>query len=339
MIRIKRVPLPAGMQAFARRENGAVAVYVSADLSAAGRSAAIRRALRAAPEAGWRSTGSPVLIPALAGAVRLRLVPESRWTYRALFAAATAGYDRRGTGARRGLAATGAAAVAVHRRASQPGWRLGQGGQRYGRPGVRRRRHARNEAGHDRPVEYVRRGRGRAGSADVRQARPGRHDARDLRTVPSAVLDGEPLAQPDQETGRPIRFRLRDPARHRHLPLILLRDHLLGPAGLPRAAPGLPANSGVCFGHTGRGGGQARVLAGAGRLGWRAAAPRGRVSDRGGCRGARRSGGGASRPRPRRVPSRSGSAAPPASRPGGGPGPAIRAAAPGRRPRPGWRRR
>ena len=91
MIRIKRVPLPAGMQAFARRENGAVAVYVSADLSAAGRSAAIRRALRAAPEAGWRSTGSPVLIPALAGAVRLRLVPESRWTYRALFAAATAG--------------------------------------------------------------------------------------------------------------------------------------------------------------------------------------------------------------------------------------------------------
>jgi hypothetical protein len=91
MIRIKRVPLPAGMQAFARRENGAVAVYVSADLSATGRAAAIRRALRAAPEAGWGSTVGPVLIPALAGAIRLRLVPESRWTYRALFAAATAG--------------------------------------------------------------------------------------------------------------------------------------------------------------------------------------------------------------------------------------------------------
>jgi hypothetical protein len=91
MIRIKRVPLPAGMQAFARRENGAVAVYVSADLSAAGRATAIRRALRAAPDAGWGSTGGPVLIPALAGAIRLRLVPGSRWTYRALFAAATAG--------------------------------------------------------------------------------------------------------------------------------------------------------------------------------------------------------------------------------------------------------
>jgi hypothetical protein len=78
------------MQVFARRENGAVVVYVSADLSAAGRAAAIRRALRAAPEAGWRSPHSPVLLPALAGAVRLRLAPESRWTYRAAFAATAA---------------------------------------------------------------------------------------------------------------------------------------------------------------------------------------------------------------------------------------------------------
>jgi len=90
MIRIKRVELPAGMQVFARRENGAVVVYVSADLSAAGRAAAIRRALRAAPEAGWRSPRSPVLFPALAGAVRLRRAPESAWTYRAVFATATA---------------------------------------------------------------------------------------------------------------------------------------------------------------------------------------------------------------------------------------------------------
>jgi hypothetical protein len=90
MIRIKRVELPAGMQVFARRQNDVVVVYVSAGLSAAGRAAAIRRALRAAPEAGWRSSRRPVLLPALAGAVRLRRVPESRWTYRAVFAAAAA---------------------------------------------------------------------------------------------------------------------------------------------------------------------------------------------------------------------------------------------------------
>jgi hypothetical protein len=78
------------MQAFGRRENGAVVVYVSAGLSAAGRATAIRRALRAAPEAGWRPPNRPVLIPALAGAVRLRLAPQSRWTYRALFAGAAA---------------------------------------------------------------------------------------------------------------------------------------------------------------------------------------------------------------------------------------------------------
>jgi hypothetical protein len=90
MIHIKRVELPAGMQAFARRENGAVVVRVSADLSAAGRATAIRRALRAAPEAGWRPPNRPMLIPALAGAVRLRRAPESRWTYRALFAGAAA---------------------------------------------------------------------------------------------------------------------------------------------------------------------------------------------------------------------------------------------------------
>jgi hypothetical protein len=86
MIRIERVRLPGGMQAFARREDDAVVVYVSAELTASERTAAIARALRAAPEAGWRSPRSPVLLPALAGGARLRLVPESRWAYRGLLA-------------------------------------------------------------------------------------------------------------------------------------------------------------------------------------------------------------------------------------------------------------
>jgi hypothetical protein len=86
MIRIERVRLPGGMQAFARREDDAVVVYVSAELTAGERTAAIARALRAAPEAGWRSPRSPVLLPALAGGARLRLVPESRWAYRGLLA-------------------------------------------------------------------------------------------------------------------------------------------------------------------------------------------------------------------------------------------------------------
>jgi hypothetical protein len=91
MIRIKHVRLPAGMQVFARREDGSVVLYVSAELPAGGRAAAIRRALSAAPEAGWRSPRSPVLLPALAGGAGLRLAPDSRWTYRALFAAVAAG--------------------------------------------------------------------------------------------------------------------------------------------------------------------------------------------------------------------------------------------------------
>jgi hypothetical protein len=90
MIRIRRARLPESLQALARRENGAVVVYVSAALPASARAAAIRRALRAAPEAGWRSPRSPVVLPALAGGAGLPLAPEGRWTYRALIAAAAA---------------------------------------------------------------------------------------------------------------------------------------------------------------------------------------------------------------------------------------------------------
>ena len=90
MIHIRRVRLPESLQALARRENGAVVVYVSAALPASERAAAIRRALRAAPEAGWRSPRSPVVLPALAGGAGLPLAPEGRWTYRALVAAAAA---------------------------------------------------------------------------------------------------------------------------------------------------------------------------------------------------------------------------------------------------------
>jgi hypothetical protein len=91
MIHIRRVRLPESLQAFARRENGAVVVYVSAALPAGARAAAIRRALRAAPEAGWRSPRSPVELPALAGGAGLRLAPDGRWAYRALLAVAVAG--------------------------------------------------------------------------------------------------------------------------------------------------------------------------------------------------------------------------------------------------------
>jgi hypothetical protein len=86
MIRIEHVRLPDGLQAFARLEDGTVVVYVAAELSAAERTTAIARALRAAPEAGWRDPHRPVLLPALAGGARLRLVPESRWAYRGLAA-------------------------------------------------------------------------------------------------------------------------------------------------------------------------------------------------------------------------------------------------------------
>jgi hypothetical protein len=90
MIQIRRARLPESLQALARRENGAVVVYVSATLPAGERAAAIRRALRAAPEAGWRPPRSPVVLPALAGAAGLARAPEGRWTYRALVAAAAA---------------------------------------------------------------------------------------------------------------------------------------------------------------------------------------------------------------------------------------------------------
>jgi hypothetical protein len=90
MIRIRRGRLPEGLQALARHDHGAVVVYVSAALSASERAAAIRRALRAAPEAGWRSPRSPVVLPALAGGAGLPLAPGGRWAYRALFAAAAA---------------------------------------------------------------------------------------------------------------------------------------------------------------------------------------------------------------------------------------------------------
>jgi len=90
MIRIRRARLPDGLQALARRENGAVVVYVSGTTSPGERAAAIRRALRAAPEAGWRSPCSPVRFPALAGGAGLPLAPDGRWTYRALVATAAA---------------------------------------------------------------------------------------------------------------------------------------------------------------------------------------------------------------------------------------------------------
>jgi hypothetical protein len=90
MIRIRRARLPEGLQALARHDHGTVVVHVSAALSASERAAAIRRALRAAPEAGWRSPRSPVVLPALAGGAGLPLAPGGRWAYRALFAAAAA---------------------------------------------------------------------------------------------------------------------------------------------------------------------------------------------------------------------------------------------------------
>jgi hypothetical protein len=84
MIHIERARLPAGTRAFAYREDGVIVVQVSAELSGRERLGAIRQALRAAPEAGWRSRGSPVLLPALAGSMGLRRAPESRWAHRVL---------------------------------------------------------------------------------------------------------------------------------------------------------------------------------------------------------------------------------------------------------------
>ena len=88
MIRIERAALPAGMNAFARRQDGTIVVYVSSGLSVRQRRAAIRAALRAAPLAGWRALRSPTLLPVLAGSTGLRRAPEGRWVSRALLAAA-----------------------------------------------------------------------------------------------------------------------------------------------------------------------------------------------------------------------------------------------------------
>jgi len=88
MIHIERARLPAGTRAFAYHEDGVIVVQVSAELSARERLGAIRQALRATPAAGWRSLGSPVLLPALAGCLGLRRAPESSWPHRVLVTAA-----------------------------------------------------------------------------------------------------------------------------------------------------------------------------------------------------------------------------------------------------------
>jgi hypothetical protein len=88
MIHFERVRLPRGTRAFAHLEDGVIVVYVSMELSARERLAAIRQALRAAPEAGWRAPRSPVLFPALAGSLGLRRAPEGRWAYRTVAVAA-----------------------------------------------------------------------------------------------------------------------------------------------------------------------------------------------------------------------------------------------------------
>jgi hypothetical protein len=87
MIHVKRGRLPAGARAVALREDGRIVVYVSEELSARQRLAAIREALRAAPAAGWRPEHSPVLLPALALCAGLRQAPEGRWSYRMMVAA------------------------------------------------------------------------------------------------------------------------------------------------------------------------------------------------------------------------------------------------------------
>jgi hypothetical protein len=90
MIRIERTRLPAGTRAFAYHEDGVIVVQVSAELSARERLGAIRQALRATPAAGWRSLGSPVLLPALAGCLGLRQASDSPWPHRVLVTAAVA---------------------------------------------------------------------------------------------------------------------------------------------------------------------------------------------------------------------------------------------------------
>jgi hypothetical protein len=90
MIHIERARLPSGTRAFAYHEDGVIVVQVSAELSARERLSAIRQALRAAPTAGWRSLGSPVLLPALVGCLGLRRAPDSPWPHRVVVTAAVA---------------------------------------------------------------------------------------------------------------------------------------------------------------------------------------------------------------------------------------------------------
>jgi hypothetical protein len=87
MIHIERARLPSGTRAFAYHEDGVIVVQVSTELGPRERLGAIRQALRAAPSAGWRSLGSPVLLPALAGSLGLRRAPESPWPHRVLVTA------------------------------------------------------------------------------------------------------------------------------------------------------------------------------------------------------------------------------------------------------------
>jgi hypothetical protein len=90
MIHIERTRLPSGTRAFAYHEDGVIVVQVSAELGPRERLGAIRQALSAAPSAGWRSLGSPVLLPAVAGSLGLRRAPESPWPHRVLVTAAVA---------------------------------------------------------------------------------------------------------------------------------------------------------------------------------------------------------------------------------------------------------
>jgi hypothetical protein len=139
MIRIERVGLPPGMKAFARRENGTVFVYVSAGLSPGQRLEAIRQALRAAPDAGWRSGRHPVLLPALAGGAGLRSAPGGRWPYWVLLTAAVAAVASviamtvlRGGGAPRHGGGPGVALQPGG--SSSPGQASGPGGTRSSAP-------------------------------------------------------------------------------------------------------------------------------------------------------------------------------------------------------------
>jgi hypothetical protein len=168
VIRIEHVRLPPGMTAFARRENRVVIVQVSTELSAGERLTAIREALRAAPDAGWRSGRHPVLIPALAGGAGLRWAPEGRWTYWVLLTAAVGVAASvvmlmmlHGAGAARHSAAGPPGALAP---GSRPGSRLSPGPDQTsstgrvrssGPPGTAPGRPAKRKVGPGAPVPQV----------------------------------------------------------------------------------------------------------------------------------------------------------------------------------------